>query len=137
MTVRVRYRVELAISSTDAEERDLGDLKIEVVDDSQGDGGVRKFKIPASTTDLAISMGDIADAKLVFLRTQPVDPNDSLPDVLVRKLAPPGGEQFTIKPLGTEKEAHFLLISESISALYVTNTSASVDVYLTVGLAGD
>lgn len=137
MTIRVRYRIELAISSTDAEERDLGDVKIEVVDDTQGDGGVRKFKIPAGTTDFAISMGDISTATVVFLKTQPVDPNNTLPEVRIRKTAPPGGEEISINPLGTSKEAHFLLITAGVSEIYVTNTSASVDVYLTVGLAGD
>lgn len=137
MTIRVRYRIELAVSSTDAEERDLGDVKIEVVDDTQGDGGVRKFKIPAGTTDLSISMGDITTARVVFLKTQPVDPNNVLPEVRIRKLAPPGGEQILINPLGTAKEAHLLLITTGVSAIYVTNTSSTVDVYLTVGLVGD
>ena len=69
MTVRVRYSVKVSVSSnSDKEDADLGNLSYEVVDDQLGEGGTRKFNLPASSVDIPIDLGNVADAKMIFVR---------------------------------------------------------------------
>lgn len=135
MTVRVRYSLTAAISSTTAEYKDLGNGSFEVVDDSQGEGGSRKVTLPGSATDVSIGMCDIADAKLFVLRITPKDPNDDCHEVKIR-FNDPAGDEISIKPLGTGKEGYFLLTTTGLTALYATNTG-STDMSLTLFVAGD
>jgi hypothetical protein len=133
-TVRTRYKIEAAISSSSAEERDLGNLKFEVVDDTQGEGGTRRFKLSGSVVDYPLELGNVTTAKLVTIRTSPSDPNDVLPEIRIKLNG--GSEYLSIKPLGTQKEAHFLISTNGVTSITATNTG-TVGVDLTLGLAGD
>jgi hypothetical protein len=135
MSVRVRYRLDAAISSSSAESKDLGNGSYEVVDDSQGEGGSRKITLPGSATDVAISLCDVADAKFFLLRVTPKDQNDDAHEVKIR-LNSPTGDEISVKPLGTTKEAYFMVTTTGLTALYATNTG-STDMSLTVFVAGD
>jgi hypothetical protein len=136
MTVRIRYRVENAISSSSAEEKDLGDTKFEVVNDDQGEGGIQRFKLAAGATDTLVCIDNIASVKFLAIRTAPRDPNNALPEVKIR-LNSITGEEIRICPLGTLKEANFLITTCGITSLYMTNTSSTVDVDVTLAAAGD
>ena len=135
MTVRVRYGLSGAISSSTAENKDLGNGVFEVIDDTQGEGGSRKITLPASATDVSIGMCDIADAKFFMLRATPKDPNDDCHEVKIRfNLIT--ADEISIKPLGTGKEAYILLTTTGVTALFATNTGAT-DMSLTLFIAGD
>jgi len=136
MPVRVRYSIKAVISSTTAEEKDLGNQSWEVMTDTQGEGGAWKVLIPKTSTDLQVPLGSVAAAKLVVLRTLSKDPTLALPDITIKKNAN-NGEAIVIRPLGDQKEGHFLLSTSGITALYVTNPSATVDVEMVVVVVGD
>jgi len=135
MSVRVRYGLTAAISSTTAESKDLGDGSFEVVDDSLGEGGARKITLPGSAVDVAISMCDVADAKFLAIRVEPKDPNDDAHRVNFR-LNSPTGDEIPIIPLGSDKEAYLMMTTTGLVSLYATNTGAT-DMSLTLFVAGD
>jgi len=136
MSVRLRYKLDMAVSSTANEEKDLGHPICEVVVDSQGEGGVFKTKLAGGAVDQEIKLDNIASAKFLALRVTPVSENETMDSVKVR-LNAIGGEEIEIKPLSGAREAHFLISSAGITALYVTNVSSSVAVAVTVVMAGD
>ena len=136
MTVRLRYKLDIAVSSNSNEDKDLGHPVSEVVVDSQGEGGVFKTTLPASATDQEIKLDNIADAKFLALRVATVSAQDTLPTISVKRNAV-GGEAVDIAPLSGASEAHFLITTTGLTALYATNPDASVSVELTVVMAGD
>jgi hypothetical protein len=136
MPVRLRYSIDIAVSSNSNEDKDLGHPVSEVVVDSQGEGGVFKTVLPASATDQEIKLDNIADAKFLAIKTTTVNAQDTLPTISVKKNAI-GGEAIDIAPLSGAKEGHFLLTTTGLTALYATNPDASVNVEMTVVMAGD
>lgn len=135
MSVRVRYSLTAAISSSSSEAKDLGNGSYEVVDDTQGEGGARKVTLPAGATDVSIPMCDVADAKFFLLRMTPKDPNDDCHEVKIRLNLITNAE-IPIEPLGTSKEGYFLVTTTGLTALFATNTGAT-DMSLTLFVAGD
>lgn len=135
MSVRVRYRIELAISSTSAEERDLGNSKYEVVVDSQGEGGSRKFTLAAGVVDAQMCLGDVTTAKFVAIRTNAKDPNRDPNAILIRRNLITA-EQILVAPLATAKEGHLLLSTDGLTALFGSNPG-STDMEITLFVAGD
>lgn len=135
MGVRLRYSITASISSTSAEEKDLGNLTCEVVDDDNGEGGVRKTLLAAGAVDVPIKMAEIAAARFVFIRTNTRDPTRTLTVINVKKNGV-GGEIIAIDPLDGATEAHLLMVSSGITALYASNPG-TVDVEVTVMCVGD
>jgi len=135
MSVRVRYSLTAAVSSSTSENKDLGDGSFEVVDDSQGEGGARKITLPGSAVDVLVNLCDVTDAKFFLLRATPKDANNDCHEVKIR-LNSPTGDEIPIKPLGTGKEAYLMMTTDGLSSLYVTNTG-STDMSLTLFVAGD
>jgi hypothetical protein len=135
MPVRVRYKIEVAISSTSAEEKDLGNVKWEIVTDKQGEGGGWKTLIAAGATDIQIPIDSIADVRLLVLRTTVKDPNQAPSDILIRRNLITA-EQIQITPLQDIKEGHFLLSTEGLTALFASNPGA-VDMEMTILACGD
>ena len=135
MSVRVRYGLTGIISSSSAESEDLGKGVFEVIDDSQGEGGSRKITLPASATDVAIAMCDIADATFFLLRATPKDPADDCHEVKIR-INGVANQEIPVTPLGTTKEAYFMLTTTGLVSLHATNTGAT-DMSLTLFVAGD
>ena len=135
MSVRVRYTLKAAISSTSAEEKDLGNLAFEVVTDSLGEGGTRKFTIAAGAVDVEVTLGNISSAKFVILRSVSKDPTLIVGELRYRRNTLVA-DQTPLVPLGEQKEAHALLTTSSLTGLFVSNVG-TVDAELTVGVAGD
>jgi len=135
MPVRIRYKIEISISSTPAEERDLGNVKYEIVTDKQGEGGGWKTLVAAGATDVQIPLDSIADVRFLALRTTVKDPNQTPSDIIV-KFNSAMGEAHTIVPLQDIKEGHFLISTEGITSLYASNPGA-VDMEMTILAAGD
>ncbi len=135
MAVRVRYRIEASVSSTSAEERDLGNLTYEVVNDTMGEGGVRKTLLAAGATDVSLALADVASASLVIIRTNAADPTLTLGIIEVKKNTV-GNEVHDIVPLSGETEAHLVWVTTGITAIFASNPG-TVDAEITVMSAGD
>jgi hypothetical protein len=135
MAVRVRYKLEQAVSSTSAEERDLGNNKFEVVCDSQNEGGVWKTVVPAGAVDQPIPLQNVSVARYLALRTTAKDPTLS-PVALNFRLNSITGEQIAVAPLPSTKEGLLVMSIASLTALYVSNPGA-VDMDVIVGVVGD
>lgn len=134
MAIRVRYSISAAVSSTTAEERDLGNLKMEVVTDVETKGGAWKTVLPASTTNLELKIDNLAQIHLLFIRTTSSDPNVA-PVSITLKRNSTGAEAIEIKPLGDAKEGHLLLTTNGLTSLYASN-STSTEMILTVLAVG-
>lgn len=135
MPVRVRYKVDASVSSTSAEERDLGNIRWEVVTDKPGEGGGWKTLLAAGATDVQLPLDSIAACKLLIIRTNAKDPNQTPNEVRIRRNLITN-EQIPIVPLPDSKEGHFLLSTDSITALFASNPGA-VDMEMTIIAVGD
>lgn len=135
MTVRLRYKLELGVSTSSAEDKDLGNHYWEAVTDALGDGGSRKTKLAAAASDVALTMGQVADAKLIAIKTNAVDANDTPGTVEITK-NDPANEVIEIVPMSTTKQGFLAMTTTGITALYASNPG-SVDMEVTVVVAGD
>jgi len=135
MAVRVRYSIAGAVSSSPNEEKDLGNLKMEQATDSQADGGSQKNLIPANTADVDITPVQLTTVRMLVIKATPKNPNDA-PAVLTLKKDSTGGEPWTLSALSGTREAYFAVTTDSVTALFVSNTG-SVDMEVTVMAAGD
>lgn len=135
MPVRVRYKVEVSVSSNSSEEKDLGNIKWEIVTDKQNEGGGWKTTLAAGTVDAQLPLDSIATARLLVIRTNAKDPNQNPADILIRRNLITN-EQILIKPLSDSKEGHFLVSTDGLTALFASNPGA-VDMEMTILVAGD
>lgn len=135
MAVRVTFEVNLSVSSTSADEKDLANLKNAQVSTAMGEGGSRKITIAAGVTDQEIELTNITTVRLLFLKVQPKNENDPAQEVTIKRNLI-GAEEIEIKPLADKKIGYLLLTTDDLTALFVTNPG-SVDVELTIATAGD
>lgn len=134
MSVRLRYKLTAAVSSSSAEENDLGNAKFEVVTDSNDEGGIWKTTVAPSTTD-TIELDNITTAKFLMLRFTPTDPTQTMTQVAVTLN---GTATIPVYPAPNSKEAVLMLTSSGITSLSVANTDpASVKLDVIVGVVGD
>jgi hypothetical protein len=134
MAIRLRYKVSVAVSSSSAEENDLGNAKIEVVSDAPNEGGVWKTTLAAATT-MVLSLDGITNASFLMLRFTPKDPTQVMtPVALTLNGATPA---LTIEPCGDMDEAIFA-ISAAITSVSIANLQAgAIALDVTVGVTGD
>lgn len=135
MSVRTRYRIEASVSSTTAEEKDLGNLKMEQACDSQADGGSRKNVIVVAATDVDVTPRQLATTRMLVIRTAAKNPNDTPATINLKKNSALG-EVWAIVPLSGTREGYFVTTTDSVTALYVSNPG-TVDMEVTVMAAGD
>ena len=135
MPVRVRYSASIELSSGTQEQKDLGNVAWSIVTDGLGEGGTWKTLVPAASTDLEIRLDNIANVNFLALKTSAKDPTQ-VPVALSFKKETAGGEVFQVKPLPSTKEGHFLMTTDGVTALFVTNTG-SVDMEVVVVASGD
>jgi hypothetical protein len=134
MSVRVRYIVQAAVSSTSAEERDLGNVNWQIVTDQEAKGGTWKTKLPAGSSNVQLQIDNISTIQLIIVRVLPSDPNNPPGYINLTKNSPTG-EVILVKPLGDAQEAHMLLSTDSVTSLYASNPGA-YDLDVTVVAAG-
>lgn len=134
MTVRLRYSLAASVSSTSAEAKDLGNVKFEVVSDSDTKGGTWKTVVAQSTTDAQLAMDNITSVQFILIRTQTSDPNDD-PVQLTFKKNSAMGEAIIVKPVDGSTEGLLALTTTGLTALYVTN-AGSVDMVVTLTVVG-
>lgn len=136
MPVRTRYSLKVQISSqAEPEDKDLGNLSYEVVDDQLGEGGTRKFTLAAGAVNTVLAMGNVATAAIVAIRTNPKDPLDT-PSVINVRRNLITAEEIAILPVGNAKEGHFLLSTTGLTALFASNPG-TVAMELTLVVCGD
>lgn len=133
--VRLRYSMTIAVSSSSAEEKDLGNGSFEIVHDASGEGGARKTTLAAGATDVSIMMTEISEAKFVALKTNPKTSTDTLPTIEIKKnnIA---GEVTNLAPETDKKQAHMLLSTEGVTDLFASNPG-TVDVEIVTFMVGD
>lgn len=129
--MRLRYRIEVSISSTYNEERDLGNTRWEVVTDQQTEGGVWKATLANGSTNVPLPLDTIADATFVAIRINPTDPNDTANAITIA-INSTMSTPITIAPISQESQTgHFLLSTTGLTALYASNSgSVSMDITL-------
>jgi len=135
MSVRARYSIGFSVSSTSAEEKDLGNVKWEVVSDGYGEGGSRKMTLDAGAVDVQLAMGNVTDAALLIIRTNAKDPTQDPVEVRVR-LNVITADQLKIVPLSGTKEGHMQLSTTGLTGLFASNPGA-IPMEITVGVVGD
>lgn len=135
MAVRTRYKVTSAISSTCAEDKDLGNVSYEVVNDAQGEGGTWKVKLAAGAVDERLYIPNVTTATFLIVRITPNDQNDT-PGVVNIRLNSVTGDEIAIEALSGSKEGIFVLSTSSITSLYAS-VPGSVDMDVTITAAGD
>jgi hypothetical protein len=135
MTIRLRYKLELGVSSSSAEDKDLGNHYWEAVTDALGDGGSRKTKLAAGASDVALTMGGVADAKFIAIKTNAVDANDTPGTINITK-DDPANEVIAVVPMSTTKQGFLGMTTTGVTALYASNPG-TVDMEITVIVAGD
>ena len=133
--MRSRYSIQAALSSTSSEEKDLGNKKYEVVSDSLSEGGTWKTRLAPASVDVNLSLRDVAEVKLLVVSTLAVDPN-ATPGTVTLKLNATVNDPFDIVPLPTAKQGHFLLTTESLTSIFLSNPGA-VEMEVTLTVAGD
>jgi hypothetical protein len=134
MAVRLRYSVAVAVSSNSNEDRDLGNVKFEVVTDVEVKGGAWKTVVPAGATDLQLNMDNISTIQLLAIRTYTNDPNDTPGGVTVKRNSTLG-EPILIKPVGDALEGVMVLTTDLLTALFASNASG-VDMVLQISAVG-
>lgn len=135
MSVRLRYRIEASVSSTTAENRDLGNVTFESVHDTSGEGGSRKTTLATGATDVALAMAELAAARFVLVKTNAKNATDD-PGIIEIKKNSTTNEVIEVVPLPDASEGHLLLSTQNISALFASNPG-SVDMEVTVVSVGD
>lgn len=135
MALRVRTKIQVAISSSEQEERDLGYPLIDAVNDALGEGGTLKAHVAAGATLLQLPLGVVANGKFLFLRTEARDANETPVDLAFRKNSTTG-EVITVSPMGDSGYGVLLLSTTGITALYVSNAGA-VNMDVIYSIAGD
>lgn len=135
MPVRSRVRIEVGISSTTQEARDLGNGNFEQVTDGLGEGGSRKFTLAASTTDAPLDLGNISSAAMLVIRTNAKDPLQDPVEISIKR-NDIANEAHPITPLPDTKEGFYVTTTSGVTSLFATN-AGSVDMELTLFTAGD
>lgn len=136
MSIRLRYKVGVTISSTEAEEKDLGNSLAEVVNSELNEGGTWKTVIGAAATDVPVQLGNVASVAFISIRTLSKDPTLP-PEDIALKFNSTGATPLTISPIGaTAKEGNLVLTTSGLTSLYASNASSTV-MEILVSVAGD
>ena len=134
--MRLRLRVQAFVSTSTAEENDVANVDRGLVSDDFQEGGAVRVRVAGGATNLAVTLPSVASAGFVLIRTEAVD--DTLaPVALEVKLNDPSADAITITPAGTDRRGFFLVTTEGVSAIYLTNPSPTVAMYAHVVSVGD
>jgi len=132
--MRIRYEINLGISSSTAEERDLGNQSPSATVDTSREGGAMRFRIPAGALLVNVHHPAVASGSFVYLRALPTDPTQNPVELQLRKNSTTG-EVWPLAPIDG-REAHFLASTSGLTALYVSNPGA-VDMDVIAAVCGD
>ena len=134
MAVRLNYHIEASVSSSTADCKDLGNVCVSCVSDSCNEGGIWKTRVSAGASP-TLPLDSISAAKFLMLRIVAADPTQTLTPVAVTLN---GTATLSLAPVGTLREANFLMTSDGLTSLQVANTATgAVDIDVIIGTAGD
>jgi len=135
--VRLRHRIEVAISDDSFEDKNLGKSVFSIVTDALGEGGSWKTKVLGGAVDQSIPLLNVASIKALFMVTSANDVTVEPSTIFVKFnsiLATP----IEIAPLvdSNSKEAYFLIHTNNLTAIFVSNPG-TVNMDIRVFAAGD
>jgi len=134
MTVRLRYHVTTSISSSPADTKDLGNVCLDVTSDSPSEGGVWKTRVAAGA-DVVLPLDSISEAVFLMLRVIPADPTQTMAPI---DITLNGSATLTLAPVGSTREATFLMSAEALTSLEIANNKPdAVPVDIVIATAGD
>lgn len=134
MPVRARYQMQVGISSTSAEEKDLGNANYQQVTDGFNEGGTMKLTLVASAIDVPVALDNIATVGLIAIKTNAKDPTQPAGEIKIR-FNTITNEQRSIIPMPGQPEGHLLMTTGNLTSLFATNL-AGVDMEMTITIAG-
>ena len=128
MGIRTKFLVDLSLSETTSESKELGQSPPwKGTNDQLDDGGTWRRKIIAGATNVLIDLNGLANGRLIAIKSNR--------EITVRKNSS-GGEPWTIRPLGTGATDGIMVITtDAVTALYVSN-AGSEDAEVTFAVAG-
>ena len=135
MTVRIRYKTEAVVSSSNAGEEDLGKPLAAITIDTQGKGGTWKTTLAPGAVDVQLLFPNVTNLRFIWLRSSPNDPTIPLTGLLMRRNSNLG-EQWPLDPLPGAKEAQWMLTTSGFTALFASNPGTAV-IDVTISIAGD
>lgn len=125
--MRIKYKINIEVSSKpDIVTKDLGNITAEIVSDLLKSSKTTYISIPAGVTNYEINL-DSQDIKFLYMES---DGEISL------KINSITNTPITIVPLDDNKTAHFLISTNNVSMIYLTNPSPTVSVGVTLVYAG-
>jgi hypothetical protein len=128
MSITVNWNIELSVSETTLENKELGQTSPWQGNNSQlDDGGSFRRKIPAGSTDILVPMVGLSNGRLLGIKTS---------QTIIIKKNSSGGEPWTIRPLGVGAlDGIFLVTTDGITSIYVSN-AGSLDANVTFVVGG-
>lgn len=131
MANRLKYTIDVQLSSSDAGTNDLGHPVAAVTSDALTLGGTRKVILaakdadPALPVDVEIPLGVITAASFIAIFVSKRTRVKTRPDDL----------GLTIAPVGTATQGQFLLSTEGVTRLFVANlaTDAACEAIIALG----
>lgn len=133
MTVRGRLNLVFSVSSqAQPEDKDLGNLKMELLVDAQDEGGGFKTIVPASSTNVELNFPEVDALRVIAIRTKAkVSTDTAVP--LSFKLDDVGKDPFVVAPPDDGKEGLFVLTTPGVSTIFCTNAgTVAMEVTLVV-----
>lgn len=123
--MRVSVQLSTKLSSTSAEEADLGSFVPKRWDssDSPNEGGIRRFTIPAATTE-TVDLGGLTSVHFIHLRT-----TRAVKLVL-------DGEEINIAVLDGMEVGYFVASCDGVEAISIENEGGA-SATISMMLAGD
>ncbi len=136
MSATIRVIWSIGISSSTAEENDLGKGKQEFVNSASNEGGTWLTQLATSATDVQLNLGNLASVKFLAIKTKAHDPTQT-PSAITIKRNSNVGEAQTIDILTGGKEGIYMISTTGLTAVYATNLSGSVPMDVIVYAIGD
>jgi len=135
MPIRLRYNMDIGISSSSLEQKDLGNARFEAVTDGFGEGGTRKFTLAASATDVPLDLGNVATARFIAISTNAKDPTmDPVEITVVTNVIT--DKPMPVTPMDNTKQGHLMMSTSGLTALWATNPG-TVDMEVVLFVGGD
>lgn len=128
MAIRVKFNIDLSLSETTTEAKELGATPPWTgCNDQQDDGGTFRRRIPAGSTDVEVDINGLTAARLLAIKSNQ--------EVTVKKNSD-SGEAWTIRPLGVGAlDGVFVVTTDGITSLFFSNAGA-LDAEVTIAMAG-
>lgn len=128
MGIRVKFEVQLQLSETTQEGKELGRTPPwSGTNDQQDNGGTWRQRLDAGATDVEVDLNGLANGRLIAMKCD---------QEISFKKDSAAGEPWTLRPLGTGSlDGVFLLTTTGVTKLYLTN-AGSLDAEVTISVAG-